>query len=249
MPGSAGRASSAETGVPCARPGAGDRETAVPRAARTTRSRTGKDEASPRPGSSAVARERGGRGGVGQPRRRVIRARLSGGCVGDAPAVTPKACLRHDGRQARADLSYQRPVCLTGGASRTRPWGKGRAPRGPHRLPPDRNAEVPAAPRPVRSPGGASRRARGVQQRRRSGIGTGRPWTAREARRPPEGPARPDRRGSIGQKRPPARCGMSHRCGPLVSPAKSAKWVRWRRARFRGSPEKRPREGVNLFYQ
>ena len=26
-----------------------------------------------------------------------------------APAVTPKACLRHDGRQARADLSLPNP--------------------------------------------------------------------------------------------------------------------------------------------
>ena len=64
-----------------------------------------------RAGSSAVARERGGRCRL--DRRLAIRARLPGGCVGDTPAVTPKACLRHDGRQARANLSTDKAAKRT----------------------------------------------------------------------------------------------------------------------------------------
>ena len=62
---------------------------------------------------------------------------------------------------------------------------------------PDRTGEAPVVPCPVRSPGGARRRAGAVQLSCRLRIGTGRPWTVREARRPPAGPARPDRHGSI----------------------------------------------------
>ena len=72
------------------------------------------------------------------------------------------------------------------------------APARPAEHSPDRIGEAPVARRPVRSPGGASRRAREVRLHRRLRIGARRPWTACEARRPRGGPTRPDRHGSIG---------------------------------------------------
>ena len=124
--------------------------------------------------------------------------------------------LARAGRSAPGLASCQRPLCLTDAASRTGPCGKGGASRGPRRLLPDRKGEAPVAPRPVRSPGGASRRARGLPQP----AGRDRDVSALDGARgapAPAGPARPDRRGSIGQKRPPARYGISHLCAPLVS--------------------------------
>ena len=98
------------------------------------------------------------------------------------------------GRWPGSLVSFQRLFHPTDTAARDRTsgQGKGRAPRGPHRMPPDRKGEAPAAPCSVRPPGGARGRARGVQPHGRLRIGMRRPWTVRLRAGPRQG-----RRGPI----------------------------------------------------
>ena len=96
------------------------------------------------------------------------------------------------------------------------------APARPAEHSPDRIGEAPVARRPVRSPGGGSRRARGLQRHGRMRIGTGRPWTACEARRP---------RGRAGAARSPRvdRAGDSAASGATGGDARG----RWHSAPVR----------------
>jgi len=127
------------------------------------------------------------------------RARIANRWRNPTPLGLRARALRPTNRREAMPRYRRFALCpLTDATSSDNCSRKGRAPRGPHHLPPDRKGEAPVAPCPVRSPGGASRRARGVQLHCRLRIGARRPWTACEARRPRGGPTRPDRHGSIG---------------------------------------------------
>ena len=153
----------------------------------------------------------------------------------------------------RAIIPADLPADRSCGLRRVSGQGKGRAPRGSRRMSPDRKARrrwrLARSGRPEAQAAGRGRCS--LPAGRGSGRdGPGWPWTVRKARRPPAGPARSDRHGSIGLETiQPARNGRRRGITRSRDPSPIARSAprsgRRRRSPGRGPlPHRRPRAPI-----